>query len=285
MMRTVPAALVGSVLLGLCCTPTLLTAQTAPVATPTTPPPPRTVPAVPAKPTATKGAADQSTPGTALRPPNPVGTPGKTPAAGKPPATDTATEKPTTPTVETTTTLNDQQKALLDRISNYLSNVRTMVGKFVQIGPDGGKTTGGFYLQKPGRVRFEYDPPTPTVIVADGQYVAVRDRNLNTEDKYNLSDTPLRFLLADKIDIIHDTNLVALTPDDNFISVVIEERNLVAGTYRLMVMFGAKDLQLKQWTITDPQGYDTTVAIFNLDPSKRPDPDLFKINYPDHAAQ
>jgi outer membrane lipoprotein-sorting protein len=61
--------------------------------------------------------------------------------------------------------------------------------------------------------------------------------------------------------------------------VVIEEKSLVAGTNRLMIMFGAKDHQLKQWTVTDPQGYDTTVAVSNLDSSKKPDPRLFKINY------
>ena len=69
-----------------------------------------------------------------------------------------------------------------------------------------------------------------------------------------------------------------MRPDDNFVKVVIEERHLVAGTYRLQVLFGAKDIQLKQWTITDPQGYDTTVAVYNLDTAKRPDPELFKIS-------
>ncbi|MGP0094900.1 MAG: outer-membrane lipoprotein carrier protein LolA [Xanthobacteraceae bacterium] len=291
MTRTVPAALLGSFLLGLICSPTLLSAQTPTVPVPTPAPPQRSGTAAPAKPTAAKSTTDQSPSSAIPRPPNPVGTPSKPsgPAAtaAKPPGADATTDKLPAPNIETTNTLNADQRALLDRISNYLSSVHTMVGKFVQVGPDGGKTTGDFFLQKPGKVRFQYDPPAPTEIVADGQSVAVRDRNLNTQDVYELSQTPLRFLLADHIDIINDTNLVAMTPDDNFVSVVIEERNLVAGTYRLMVMFGAKDLQLKQWTITDPQGYDTTVAIYNLDTAKRPDPDLFRITYEraDHTIQ
>ena len=53
----------------------------------------------------------------------------------------------------------------------------------------------------------------------------------------------------------------------------------IAGTHRLMLMFGAKDIQLRQWTVTDPQGYDTTVAVYNLDSNKKPDPGMFQINY------
>jgi outer membrane lipoprotein-sorting protein len=172
-----------------------------------------------------------------------------------------------------------KQRALLDRISMYLSSVQTMVGNFVQIGPDGGKTQGTFYIQKPGKVRFEYNPPTPIDIIADGSSVVVRDRNLATQDLYPLSQTPLRYLLADRIDLLRDTDIVSVSADDTYVSVVIEEKQLVVGTSRLMIMFDAKTLELKQWTVTDPQGLDTTVAVFNLDVTKKPDPNLFVINY------
>ena len=152
-------------------------------------------------------------------------------------------------------------------------------GKFVQVGPDGRRAEGQLYIQKPGKMRFEYDPPSPIDIVADGQSVIVRDRNLATQDLYPLSQTPLRFLLADHIDLLKDTNLVAVYADDVFITVVVEEKNAIVGTSRLMIMFSASDMQLKQWTVTDPQGYDTTVAVYNLDSTKRPDPNLFRIDY------
>jgi outer membrane lipoprotein-sorting protein len=64
-----------------------------------------------------------------------------------------------------------------------------------------------------------------------------------------------------------------------FVTVVIEERHVIGGTHRLMIMFGAKDYQLRQWTVTDPQGYDTTVAVYNLDTKRQPDPSLFHIDY------
>jgi outer membrane lipoprotein-sorting protein len=208
---------------------------------------------------------------------------------GPPPASEAAPSRPGffpfsfmdkgSPAPKTTTAFDAKQRATLDRISLYLSSVQTMVGNFVQVGPDGSKTQGTFYIQKPGKVRFEYNPPTPIDIIADGSSVVVRDRNLATQDLYPLSQTPLRYLLADRIDILRDTDVISVTSDDTFVTVVIEEKQLVVGTSRLMIMFDAKDLALRQWTVTDPQGLDTTVAVFNLDATKKPDPNLFVINY------
>lgn len=178
-----------------------------------------------------------------------------------------------------TVAFDANQRGLVNKVSGYLSGVQTLVGNFVQVGPDGRRTEGEFFMHKPGKVRFEYNPPTPIDVIADGDAVVVRDRNLATQDLYPLSQTPLRFLLADKIDLLKDTNVVSVSADDVFVTVVIEEKQIIVGTHRLMMMFAAKDLQLKQWTVTDPQGYDTTVAVYNLDSTKRPDPSLFKINY------
>jgi outer membrane lipoprotein-sorting protein len=178
-----------------------------------------------------------------------------------------------------TTALTADQRAIIQRVDSYLSRTQTLTGKFVQVGPDGRRSHGEFYIQKPGRVRFDYAPPSPIDIVADGQSVVVRDRKLATQDLYPLSQTPLRFLLADHVNLLKDTNLVAVYADDVFVTVVVEEKAGLVGTSRLMIMFSAKDMQLKQWTVTDPQGFDTTVAVYNLDTSKKPDPSLFRIDY------
>jgi outer membrane lipoprotein-sorting protein len=175
--------------------------------------------------------------------------------------------------------LTNDQRAIVERVNGYLSGVQTLTGNFIQVGPDGSRTQGDFFISKPGRVRFEYDDPSPIELIADGSSVVVRDRRLATQDVYPLSQTPLRFLLADHVDLTKDTHLVSVFADDVFVTVVVEERNGIVGTSRLMIMFSAKDMQLKQWTVTDPQGYDTTIAVYNLDTSKRPDPALFKIDY------
>jgi outer membrane lipoprotein-sorting protein len=178
-------------------------------------------------------------------------------------------------------TFNDKQRALVAKVSSYLSSVQTLVGDFVQVGPDGRRTEGQFFIQKPGKVRFEYNPPSPVEVIADGKSVVVRDRNLATQQLWPLSQTPLRYLLSDRIDLMRDTNLVSVSADDTFVTVVIEESHTLVGTSRLMMMVGAKDYQLRQWTVTDPQGFDTTVAVYNLDTTKKPDPDLFTIAVPD----
>jgi len=175
--------------------------------------------------------------------------------------------------------LTGAQREAVTRVNTYFNSITTLVGNFIQVGPDRSRTEGDFYLQKPGKMRFDYDPPSPVELISDGSSVVVRDRKLATQDLYPLSQTPLRFLLAEKLDLLKDTNIVGVYQDDLFINVVIEEKHPLVGTHRLMLMFGAKDSELKQWTITDPQGYDTTIAIFNLNQKQKPDPSLFKIDY------
>jgi len=172
-----------------------------------------------------------------------------------------------------------KQRALVDKVSAYLTRVQVMSGDFAQIGPDGRRSQGQFYVQKPGKVRFDYDSPSRIDIIADGSSVVVRDRKLATQDVYPLSQTPLRFLLADRIDLMKDATVTAVSADETYVTVLVEEKHAVIGTSKLMMMFGAKDFQLKQWIVTDPQGYDTTVALSNLDTAKRPDPDMFRIDY------
>ena len=178
-----------------------------------------------------------------------------------------------------TTAFDARQRALADRISTYLSSIRQLHGNFVQVAPDGSKSEGEFFLQKPGKIRFDYNAPSPIELIADGSSVVVRDRKLATQDLYPLSQTPLRFLLADRIDLMRDTNLIGVYVDDVFATVVIEERQILGGTHKVMLMFGAQDFQLRQWTVTDPQGFDTTVAVYNLDTRVQPDPNLFRIDY------
>jgi outer membrane lipoprotein-sorting protein len=206
-----------------------------------------------------------------------------TPLVGTPPPAFQAPPTPILPDprmrATTDGSFDANQRALAGKISSYLSSLPTLVGNFVQVAPNGNRTTGEFYMQKPGKVRFAYDPPNPIDIVSDGSSMVVRDRKLATQDVYPLSQTPLRYLLSDRIDLLKDTNVVSISADDVFVTVTIEETHKLIGTQRLMLMIGAKDNQLKQWTVTDPQGYDTTVAVYNLNTQKKPDPDLFRIDF------
>ena len=197
--------------------------------------------------------------------------------AGQPQQQQQQQKQPTS-----TAAFDERQRAIVNRVSSYLSSVRLLSGDFVQIGADGRRTKGQFYIQKPGRVRFEYEPPSPIDIIANGRDVVIRDRKLATQDLYPLSQTPLRFLLAEKIDLLRETSVTAVYADTAFATVVVEEKQALLGTSRLMMMFDAKDYQLRQWVITDPQGFDTTVALSNLDSNSRPDPAMFVIDYTDY---
>ncbi|MGY2902279.1 outer membrane lipoprotein carrier protein LolA [Bradyrhizobium sp. URHC0002] len=214
-------------------------------------------------------------------------------AQDKSPTTTGATQAPPNPVIpdphrnvpaNVFATFDANQKAQAARVSSYLSSLQTLVGNFVQVASDGSKTKGDFYIQKPGKLRFEYDAPSPIAIIADGSSLAVRDTKLATQDIYPLSQTPLRFLLSDRIDLLKDTNVVNVMADDVYISVTIEEKQALIGTSRLMLMVGVKDGQLKQWTVTDPQGYDTTIAVYNVDSTKKVDPGLFKIDFTNYTT-
>lgn len=170
-------------------------------------------------------------------------------------------------------------RATVDRLTAYYNSVQALTGTFTQIDPDGTRRTGDIYMQKPGRVRFEYDPPSPVELISNGQSVAVRDRKLNTQDITPLSQTPLRFLLAERVDLASDPHISGIYQDARFISVVMQEKVPMMGTYRLLILFDAKDYSLKQWIVTDPQGYDTQVSLNKVQINKKPDPRLFVINF------
>lgn len=256
------AACTGLVGMALILSATGLSAQPATATVPAGKPLPAVVPLPPLPPMPKEGIVASIAAPTAITPP-------AAPATANPVRVDPAAPG----------TLSVAQRAAVVRVNGYFNSVSTLVGNFVQVGPDRKRLEGDFYLQKPGKVRFDYDPPSPVELIADGSSVVVRDRKLATQDLYPLSQTPLRFLLAEKLDLLKDTNIIGVYQDDLFINVVIEEKHPLVGTHRLMLMFGAKDSELKQWTITDPQGYDTTIAIFNLNQTDRPDPSLFKIDY------
>ncbi len=223
----------------------------------------------------------QSVPLPSSKPKNPPAATGST--APKPPAMQSAPPIVSNPFAgllgRPGDKLEPQQRAIIDRVNAYLSSTQMLSGKFIQVAPDGRRSQGDFFMSKPGKVRFEYDDPSPMEIVADGESVVVRDRNLATQDVYPLSQTPLRFLLSDRVDLMKDTHLVAVYADDVFITAVVEERNGIVGTSKMMIMFSATDMSLKQWIITDPQGFETTVAVYDLDSKRRPDPSMFRIDY------
>ncbi|WP_232631402.1 LolA family protein [Methylobacterium sp. Leaf118] len=161
----------------------------------------------------------------------------------------------------------------------YFNSFQTLTGGFVQIGADGRRIAGKLSLVKPGRLRFEYDQPSPLEVVADGTSVAVRDRKLGTQDLYFISQTPLKFLLREKMDLARDLTVTDVTNDPGGVRIALEDRSTLGGTSKIQLYFDGEMKTLSQWRITDPQGYLTTVQLSNLQKGKSVDPAQFFINY------
>lgn len=166
----------------------------------------------------------------------------------------------------------------LKRANAFFNASPVMTADFVQIGGDGKRSEGKLHVQRAGRVRFEYAQPATMEVVADGAQVAVRDRKLNTQDLYFITQTPLKFLMKDKIDLEKDVIVEDVKIDDSGVTIAIEDKATFGGTSHVRLIFDPKTFKLKQWEVKDPQGYETLISIFNIDQAKVPDPTLFKIN-------
>ena len=169
--------------------------------------------------------------------------------------------------------LTAQDMADLRRITAYLTGIRTMAGRFRQIASDGTTATGSLWMVRPGRMRFEYDPPSPILLIADQSYVYYVDKQLAQMSKIGLKSTPAWFLLRDPItfdDLVvtrfeHGANLLRVT--------VVAPAEPDNGS--LTMVFGNEPLALRQWTIVDQQRRATTVSIYDAQFGIALDPELF----------
>lgn len=166
---------------------------------------------------------------------------------------------------------------VVQNIANHFSNVRTMTGDFVQFGPRGEQTGGTFYLQRPGKIRFDYDRSTGLRVMSDGTSVVVENRKLNTADVYPLSQTPLKLLLDERIDL-SGNRVQSVREEEDLITIALADRQAFGGS-TITMMFDADSYDLRQWTITDAQGRDTTVMVDGVRQGITFDPSVFQIDY------
>jgi len=171
---------------------------------------------------------------------------------------------------------SDADIADLNRISDYLNNMKTLKGGFLQVGPDGQQDEGVFYIDKPGRMRFEYHAPNPVLIVSDGTTVAVQNRRLNTVDHYPLFSTPLSLILSDDLNLKKNPSIAGITREPG--EIIVNARAASSKMNgNLTLVFAAPNLELRQWTIVDAQGLSTTVSLRDVQPGAQLDPSLFKL--------
>ncbi|GLK68695.1 outer-membrane lipoprotein carrier protein LolA [Hansschlegelia plantiphila] len=173
--------------------------------------------------------------------------------------------------------LDPVQRATLTRVNAYFNSIQDMTASFEQTGPDGSRSVGKLYLSRPGKIRFQYAPPSPLEIVSNGSSVVVKNRKLSTQEIYPLSQTPLRVLLADKIDLLRDTDVIGVYQEPEMVSVVLVQKNAIGGSAQIQLLFSGQNYELKQWTVTDAQGMDTSVVLTDVNAQAKLDANLFRI--------
>jgi outer membrane lipoprotein-sorting protein len=173
--------------------------------------------------------------------------------------------------------LSDQE--IVARANAFFTNLKTLVADFTQVSGDGRRVGGTLYLQRPGKVRFEYDKPSTLEVVADGSSVAVRDTKLATQDLYSIAQTPLKFLLRERVNLGQDIAITGIAREGDGILISLEDRSTLGGTSRIVLYFDRPVESLSQWRILDAQGYQTMVVLNKIDRPQRVDQSLFVINY------
>jgi outer membrane lipoprotein-sorting protein len=169
-------------------------------------------------------------------------------------------------------------REVIEKVNAALNAVPFMSADFSQVGSNGKRLTGSLTVLKPGRLRFEYDPPATVDIVADGNQVAITDRKLKTQDLYQIGQTPLKFILKNGLDLARDTTVTGIEREKDRLTVYLDDKSTFGGTSKIALMFDPATLALKQWVVTDPQGYETLVRLDNIDTKTRPENDFFVIN-------
>lgn len=169
------------------------------------------------------------------------------------------------------------QPAEAQQIADHFSSVKTMMGDFVQFGPGGEQTGGKFFIQRPGKVRFNYENPSTFKVTADGTSVVLENARMNTADLYSLGSTPLKLLLDERIDL-SGNKVQDVRQEADATTITLADRS-VFGNSTITMMFDPQSYELKQWTIRDAQGKDTTVMIYNVQSGVTFDPSVFAINY------
>ncbi|MBB4954919.1 outer membrane lipoprotein-sorting protein [Agrobacterium vitis] len=171
------------------------------------------------------------------------------------------------------------ESSTAQRIADHFASVKTMMGEFVQFGPRGDQTAGKFYLERPGKLRFNYEQPSPMRVISDGRNVAIGNMKMKTWDVYPLSKTPLSLLLSDRIDLGHQ--MVRQVKEEQDLTTIVLGDKSIFGDQTITLMFDPKTFELRQWTVTDAQGKDTSVMIFNVQQGVNFDEKVFEVPYDD----
>ena len=195
-------------------------------------------------------------------------------AAGATPATSWAGK--VTPGGGSELILDAKQTEAVRRVSKYFNDLENMRGAFVQLDPDKKRSRGRFFVQKPGKFRFDYAPPNRKVMLSDGRLLRIQEADSQgNPDAAELDNTPFRLLLKKDVDLLRDARILDVQESDDLVVVALQDKSPDAPG-RVQLFFSKKPgFDLKEWVVLDPQGLETRVEISELNKADKIDPKLF----------
>jgi outer membrane lipoprotein-sorting protein len=176
--------------------------------------------------------------------------------------------------------LTPEEMALINEISAHNSGITTMAGRFNQIDTQGYRAEGTFYLERPGKIRFRYDPPSREEIMSIGQGFYVIDRKEKTQYAYPQDKVPLRQFLDSEIDLLH-AGLVAISHSDSYVELTLQDET-PAGTVRIALVFDKETKELVQWVLMSPDGSELTFSIYDVEKGVEIPASYFYLNINDY---
>ena len=169
----------------------------------------------------------------------------------------------TLPSLALDRALSAEEQQLITDIGSHNSAIRTMVGRFLQIDTNGGRTEGTFFLERPDKIRFRYNPPSREEIVSVGRGFYVLNRKEETYYAYPQDTIPLRQFLGDRIDLLN-ANVLDVTTSDGYMSITVSDET-VAGTVQVSLIFDTATKDLSQWSLVEPSGAELTFSLYDVE--------------------
>lgn len=173
------------------------------------------------------------------------------------------------------TSINSKKFLAVKKINAYLNEIKTLRADFLQVATNGEIASGKLYMSRPGKIRFEYTPPSPILIISDGTFLIYIDKHLEGMTHFFLSNSPISFLVKKSVRITDDTEIISFSQKANIIRIKLAKLNQIdKGTITLN--FTNQPFNLRKWVVADPQGVETTVILSNMEKNITLNPELFE---------
>lgn len=170
--------------------------------------------------------------------------------------------------------LSAKDEAILTRVETYLNGIRSFKSRFIQVSQNGGIAEGNIFIQRPGKMRIEYKPPVPILVVATGKLLILYDRELDQTTHLPLGTSPAAFLLEDNVELREKVNVTKVRSAEGRIHVsVVERKSPDKG--ELHLTFLDNPLKLREWVVVDAQRQQTKVVLIDPQEGVKLDPSLF----------